>query len=181
MTWIRLRLTSIATVCASIYIIGGVFAPTIALACEGAGEEPQNVTNTPVEWSGGGGRCPTNRSGMSVFFNREGEWCEYQIENRNSSEEVEVVTLRLEFEAGSECAAAPFCVKGVGVRAGGTECRSNAPVTRLPRGTFCYIRLEYRPRIRTAGRRESTKFLVETRARPSGLFARPEVSQEVEG
>lgn len=39
MTWSRLRLSSIATICAVVYIVGGILAPTMALACEGAGEE----------------------------------------------------------------------------------------------------------------------------------------------
>jgi hypothetical protein len=148
------------------------------LACEGAGEEPQNITITPVEWSGGGGRCPTNRSGMSVFFNREGEWCEYQIENKNRSEEVELILQGIEFENLTECGRS-VCIRAVTPR--GTECKTVRPNTRLTRGTSCFTRLEYRPRITTVGRRESTKYFVETVARPSGLRLHPEVSQEVEG
>jgi len=39
MIWIRLRLSSIATVCAVAYAIGWIVTPTIAFACEGAVEE----------------------------------------------------------------------------------------------------------------------------------------------
>ena len=39
MTWILLRLSTIATVCAVACVIGGIVTPTIALACEGIVEE----------------------------------------------------------------------------------------------------------------------------------------------
>jgi hypothetical protein len=45
MTWLRLRLGPIATLCAVTYIIGGVFAPAIAFACEGAGDEEPRLVN----------------------------------------------------------------------------------------------------------------------------------------
>lgn len=39
MTWIRSRLSPIATICAIAYVIGGIVTPTIAFACEGGVEE----------------------------------------------------------------------------------------------------------------------------------------------
>jgi hypothetical protein len=49
MTWIRLRIAFLATVCAAVYLVGGVFAPAIALACEGATEEPRLVNGEGKE------------------------------------------------------------------------------------------------------------------------------------
>lgn len=39
MTWIHLRLGIIAILCAAVYLMGGIAAPAIALACEGIAEE----------------------------------------------------------------------------------------------------------------------------------------------
>lgn len=39
MTWIHLRLGIIAILCAAVYLIGGIAAPAMALACEGIAEE----------------------------------------------------------------------------------------------------------------------------------------------
>jgi hypothetical protein len=44
MTWIRLRLTRLATVCAVVCVVGSTFAPPLAFACEGAGEEKEVIT-----------------------------------------------------------------------------------------------------------------------------------------
>jgi hypothetical protein len=45
MTWNRLRLSPIAAVCGVVCIIGGTFAPTVVSACEGGGEETEELLN----------------------------------------------------------------------------------------------------------------------------------------
>jgi hypothetical protein len=47
MTWIRLQLRPIATVCSILYVGGVVFMPAMALSCEGQGEEEAGLSVTP--------------------------------------------------------------------------------------------------------------------------------------
>ncbi len=45
---IRLRLSPLVAVCLVVYIIGAIFAPTIAFACEGGGEEEPKILVKPA-------------------------------------------------------------------------------------------------------------------------------------
>jgi hypothetical protein len=173
MMWIRLRLASTATVCVVVYIIGGLFAPTIALACEGSGEEKaQLIRITPIAWNGRVERCA--EKGSDVNFSSLRQRCEYEVKNENAAEEVTVERDGpIRFSLGGECETLKCVVFQNTERA--PECRTGV---RLRRTEKCYALLEY-VGLLMVGNKEETKYPVETKSERRNV-ATTEVSQLVE-
>lgn len=132
MTWIRLRLNLTVTVCAVVCIIGGTFAPTIALACEGGAEE-QTLSIKPIKE---GGKCEEEAG--RVAFKALTETCEYRVENENATEKVEVTKRELGFE--EQCKGILTNCLSYVTPANPGECKVGTTLTVLG---VCYVKLEY--------------------------------------
>ena len=178
MTWIRLRLSLGATVCAVVYIIGGIFGPTIAFACEGAGEEAeaQNISIKPIESgtaevASGTKTCPENGE-KKVEFNALTEWCEYKVINGNKAEEVEVRSYQGNRPVGEECWTVGCLALRVTVNK--PECPAGTKL--VAKGGSCWFALQYsnEPAVE-----RTTGFDVITESKPGKALAKPEVFQVI--
>lgn len=122
------------------YLIGGVFAPTIAFACEGAGAETQNIKMIPILWSGEG-VCPEKEG--EVRFIATGTWCEFEVKNENKNEKVTVLAKAFKYPGGEPgCEELKVVCVGYKEEARATECKPNVPLA--PKGGNCFVRIEYK-------------------------------------
>jgi hypothetical protein len=140
------------------------FAPSVALACEGAGEEVKGaLTLKPQEW-GEGARglaedCPLKPSTAIVVFGKVGKWCEYELRNGSAGEEVTIERVEIFDETPPGCESEREVCAGI-IRPLGTQClRGN----RLRAPGTCFISVEYK---REPTRRpQQTKLLIEWKGR----------------
>jgi hypothetical protein len=122
------------------FLLSAQLAPSAALACEGATEE-QKISVTPHEWSTGGA-CAMKENAKKenlVHFNVEGQWCEYEIENKNLNEAVEIKRETLN-SPNPECvfAGAIRCTRFIKPK--GTECKVTLILKKTEK---CFDTIEY--------------------------------------
>jgi hypothetical protein len=143
--------------------------PSVAVACEGSGEE-QRISITNFAWSGGG-RCP--EEARKVVFTALRQWCEYEVKNANAAEEVKITELGQRFSAACE-ERGVLCL-GFKLPANEPECKRNLRLA--AKGGKCYSRLEY---IKEATESTQMGFFVATLSAPGNLEVQTEARQLVE-
>jgi hypothetical protein len=128
----RLQATSL-----SFCLVLASTGPSVAMACEGGGAEPQNISITRVAWSGGG-TCP--ETGGKVHFTALNQWCEFSIKNANNVEKVTISNEGLSVKTECEFPGDVLCLE-FKKPAKVPQCAPNAMLA--PKGGECYDRLEY--------------------------------------
>lgn len=100
MTWIRLRLGIIATVSAVVYVIGGIFAPTIASACEGGSEEKSSAEGPLFKVEGNALKVSEKKEIIAAIAGNS-------IEMRVVGEATSIVCKKLALKAGAAIEGTP--------------------------------------------------------------------------
>jgi len=153
-------------VCLALASVG----PSVAIACEGGGEEPQNISLKPIVWSGGGA-CPEKEG--KVHFTVVKQWCEYEVKNENEKENVTLENSGQTQELGCVFLEA-LCLEGRAA-AKEPECKKGGELA--AKGGKCYAALEYFKK--PAGPEEMGSW-VKTKSAPGNVLAKVEVHQIVE-
>ncbi|HSZ14381.1 MAG TPA: hypothetical protein VK790_10150 [Solirubrobacteraceae bacterium] len=156
------------------FFLSAQLAPSVALACEGAAEE-QKISVTAHEWYKGGA-CATKENAKKealVNFNVEGQWCEYEIENKNLNESVEIKRETLN-SPNPECvfAGAIRCTRFIKPK--GAECKVTLVLKKTEK---CFDTIEYQMKPKTTP--QEPGFEVETLSAGGGK-ATPTAKQIVE-
>jgi hypothetical protein len=110
--------------------------PSLALACEGGGNEG-SAALTPIKWSGGG-ECPLKEK--EVHYAAEKAWCEYELLNTNKVETIKLNVGEVNRKS-KECEEKECVTFTKGVEAGTTECVAKLEVAA---GKGCRERVEYK-------------------------------------
>jgi hypothetical protein len=113
--------------------------PSVAIACEGGGAEPQKISLNPIEWSGEGKKCPLDGKGR-VEFTKVNQWCEYEVKNENAVEQVKVKFVGIASEPPCEFGGGVFCF---GFKAPKEKECQEGKTTLTAGGGKCFARVEY--------------------------------------